>query len=281
MDMSDRGAGRIEPAEKKPDGRGIKGNGIVWEDGKRRNGSICGLFSRIAPVYDGLNRLLSLGRDRYWRKALTALAEPPPAARILDICTGTADLAIALARSQRSARITGVDFSAPMLRLGEKKIGRNQLREQIRLQHADAHDLPFQEGAFDLVSVSFGLRNLADVQRGLSEMSRVLKTGGRIVVLEFAPPTNSLWGRVYGWYLANVVPILGGMISGFPKAYRHLHSSIVRFKTQKQMIAMIEDAGLADCNARALSGGIAWLYTATKKDTAREIVAPPQPCSSG
>lgn len=240
-----------------------------------------GLFSQIAPVYDGLNRALSLGRDRCWRKAVAALADPPPGAQILDICTGTADQAIALAHSRRSARITAVDLSVPMLRLGEKKIRRKRLRERIVLRRADAHDLPFQDGTFDLVSVSFGLRNLADARRGLSEMRRVLKTGGRIVILEFAPPGNSLRGRVYRWYLASVVPILGGLISGFPEAYRYLHSSVVHFKTEQQVIAMIEEAGLSDCRARALSGGIVSLYTARKRTTAGETPAPSSSCAGG
>jgi demethylmenaquinone methyltransferase/2-methoxy-6-polyprenyl-1,4-benzoquinol methylase len=221
------------------------------------------LFSRIAPYYDGLNHLFSLCTDSYWR---SVLARRAVGKRILDVCTGTGDTAIALARGRAGAEIIGLDFSAAMLRIGERKLARRGLASRVRLVDGDALSLPFADNSFDSVSIAFGLRNLPDRRRGLAEMSRVLKPGGKLLVLEFAPPTRSMWGLAFRWYLRWIIPALGELVSRARGAYRYLFSSVVAFHTPEEMVAMLEGAELVDLNYRPLSGGITSLYSGRKPD---------------
>lgn len=164
------------------------------------------MFSAIAPRYDFLNRLLSAGYDRAWRRQAVAATALPREGILLDVCTGTADLALEAARQFPDARIVGVDFSRPMIALGAAKIGGARLTDRVRLEVAQAEALPFADGSFDAVTVAFGLRNLPDRLPGLREMCRVLRPGGRAVILEFTTPPGALLRRAYLWYFHRVSP---------------------------------------------------------------------------
>jgi demethylmenaquinone methyltransferase/2-methoxy-6-polyprenyl-1,4-benzoquinol methylase len=219
------------------------------------------LFTRIAPFYDGLNHLFSLGTDNHWR---TVLARRAAGGRFLDVCTGTADTAIALARARGAAEIIGLDFSQAMLRLGARKLARLGLSHRVRLVEGDALSLPFADGSFDAVSIAFGLRNLPDRRRGIAEMSRVLRPGGKLLVLEFAPPARSFLGRAYRWYLRRIIPALGELIAGARGAYRYLFTSIAAFHTPDELVNLMKDADLIDVKNKPLSGGITSLTSGRK-----------------
>jgi demethylmenaquinone methyltransferase/2-methoxy-6-polyprenyl-1,4-benzoquinol methylase len=250
--------------------------------------NVAQLFSGIARAYDFLNHLFSLNQDRRWRRRLAAQAvpvpqasdasggapvsrapgaagaEPPHTARVLDLCTGTADLAIELARRLPSAVITGLDFSPAMLEIGREKVRRRKLQQRIRLRHGDVLRLPFEDGSFDLAAMAFGLRNLEAREEGLREACRVLRGGGRLLLLEFAPPADSVPGKLFRWYLRTVIPLIGGWVSGSTSAYRYLFSSIVTFLKPERIEELLAEAGFISFHAIPLSGGIAYLYRAEK-----------------
>lgn len=225
-----------------------------------RNVDVQSLFCRVAHAYDFLNHLFSLHIDRHWRAVLVRAAKLRSSDRVLDLCTGTADLAIGLARRLERGHVTGVDFSPRMLERGRRKIARRRLEERITLVRADAQRLPFPDRRFDAVGIAFGLRNLADRRLGLREMVRVLRPGGRLLVLEFSPPPAGWLGRLYAWYLGRFMPAVGGAVSGSEPTYRYLYSSIVEFLTPPQVRALMEEAGLAEVASRRLAGGIAYLH---------------------
>ena len=223
------------------------------------------LFERVAPVYDRLNHLFSLGIDRSWRRTLVEQARLTDGARALDVCAGTADVTIALARRWPEASLTGLDFSAGMLARAREKLARVGLEARIRLIQGDALDLPFADGRFDCAAVAFGLRNLGDRQRGLAEMARVLRGGGRLLVLEFLPPGRTPAGRLYRLYLGRLLTWAGGVLSGSPETYLHLFTSIDSFPPPGEVLGMLQAAGLQRLEFRPLSGGIAGLFQGVKK----------------
>lgn len=222
------------------------------------------MFEEIANRYDLLNHVLSLNIDRLWRRDLVRAAGVGPASSVLDACTGTADVAIGFARAAGAASVVGVDRSGEMLRIGRRKLERHRLDGRVELLECDVLDMPFEDGRFDAVTIAFGLRNLPDYARGVAEMVRVLKPGGRLLILEFCPPTKGLSLVGYKFYLRNVVPLIGGMVSGSRSAYRYLSSSIDEFLTRAQIIDLMTDARLDDIVARKLTGGIAYLYRGVK-----------------
>ena len=223
-------------------------------------GAITTMFDRIARSYGRLNRLFSLGADNRWRRILVGLARAVPPGRVLDVCTGTADLPLVFARAGAARAIVGVDLSEGMLAVGRRKIEREGAGDRIRLERGDALELPFDDGSFDVVSNAFGLRNLPDRARGIAEMARVLRPGGRLLVLEFAPPRPGPAGRLFHRYLSSLVPFVGGLVSRQPRAYRYLRDSIVAFLEPGKVVALLREAGLVDVRALPLTGGIAFLY---------------------
>ncbi len=223
--------------------------------------NVAELFTGIAPSYDRLNHLLSLNLDRRWRRALVARARLPERPVVLDACTGTADLAIELALRVPGASITGIDFSEGMLELGRRKAASLPLRADLTLAQGDVMGLPFADGSFDLVTVGFGLRNLPERERGLAEMRRLLRPGGQLLILEFAPPAPGLLGALFRLYLAGIVPWIGGRVSGSKPAYRYLFTSIVAFPPPGRVQEMMRSAGLVAVEAFALSGGLVYLYS--------------------
>lgn len=222
------------------------------------------MFSAIAPRYDLLNRLLSAGRDRFWRREAIRVTALPRGGRLLDICTGTADMALEAARQFPDARIVGVDFSRPMIALGIVKVGRWGLAERVSLRVAPAEALPFPDGSFDAAAVAFGLRNLPDRQRGLCEMRRVLRPGGRAVILEFTTPPSAVFRGVYLWYFHRVLPWIGRIVSGHPTAYSYLPASVADFPDPEGLSAWMREAGFGAVSFRLLTAGIVAIHVGVK-----------------
>jgi demethylmenaquinone methyltransferase/2-methoxy-6-polyprenyl-1,4-benzoquinol methylase len=233
----------------------------LTEDGAR----IARMFSAIAPRYDLLNWLLSAGRDRVWRCEAIRAARLSGQARLLDICAGTADMALEAARQCPEARIVGVDFSAPMVELGRRKATEALVQDRVHLAVALAETLPFVDVLFDAATMAFGLRNVPDRRRALSEMCRVLKPEGRAVVLEFTIPPGRLFRAVYLWYFHRVLPVIGGLISGHPSAYAYLPASVAEFPTPSELGGWMEEAGFRAVEYRLLTGGIVAIHVGVKR----------------
>jgi demethylmenaquinone methyltransferase/2-methoxy-6-polyprenyl-1,4-benzoquinol methylase len=216
------------------------------------------MFARVARRYDRANHLLSLGADIHWRRQAVAVAAVQKGERVLDVCAGTGDLTLALARA--GARAIGADFCRPMLELAVRK---SAAGNGTRFVAADTLRLPFGSGVFDLVTVAFGVRNLADPEAGLREMARVLRPGGRMVVLEFCRPRVPLLGPLYMFYFRHLLPRLGSWISGDRQgAYRYLNKSVLAFPEREQFIALMERAGLHAPGFKLLTGGVVAIYSA-------------------
>lgn len=223
------------------------------------------MFGGIAPRYDLLNRLLSLARDRYWRREAVAQAQLPSGGVALDVCTGTADMALELAEQFPSARaIIGVDFCPPMIRIAAEKVARKGLTNRIRLQVGSALALPFGADTFDAVTVAFGIRNLVDRKCGLAELCRVLHPGGVGIVLEFATPQGPLFGWLYRLYFHRGLPWLGGLISGDSQAYKYLPASVSAFPAPQELSRMMEEVGFHNVHFRTMTGGIVTLHVGRK-----------------
>lgn len=216
------------------------------------------MFGAIAGRYDRLNHLLSFGIDRRWRAEAVREALAARPRRILDVATGTGDLALAIKARAPQAEVVGLDFAEPMLELARQKAARHEL--EIELVRGDAQALPFADGSFDAVTVAYGLRNFADRRLGLREMHRVLRPGGRLVVLEFPPPPKSLFGRAFRIYLLNVIPALAGRLSGQPEAYRYLGRSVLDFPAPEALAAMMRAVGFCRVGARLQTFGASALH---------------------
>lgn len=233
--------------------------------GGRDGDAIRRMFGGIAPRYDLLNRLLSLARDRYWRREAVAQAQIPSGGVALDVCTGTADMALELAKQFPSARaIVGVDFCQPMIRIAAEKVARKGLTDRIRLQVGSALALPFCADTFDAVTVAFGIRNLVDRRCGLAELCRVLHPGGVGIVLEFATPQGPLFRWLYRLYFRRGLPWLGGLISGDPQAYRYLPASVFAFPAPQELSRIMEEVGFHNVHFRTMTGGIVTLHVGKK-----------------
>jgi len=222
------------------------------------------MFSRIAGRYDLLNRLLSFGLDAHWRKVTLKLLAPEPAWTVLDLCTGTADLAVAAVR-QGGQRVAGVDLSLTMLRLGRKKIRRLGDGQRVYLLNGDVEDLPFPDRTFEGITIGFGVRNVVDVERGLREMVRVLKDGGRIAILEFSRPRMPIFRHLYFFYLQRILPYVGGLISGEWEAYRYLQRTVLAFPDGERFMEMMRKAGFVSVEEKRLTFGVVTVYTGRKR----------------
>lgn len=221
------------------------------------------MFDRVAPRYDLLNRVLSLGIDRYWRtRAVRLLADEQPA-RVLDVATGTADLAIQAERLLHPREIVGIDLSAEMLQYGRRKLDRIGLSPRISLVQGDAEDLPFPDDTFDAALVAFGVRNFEDLGAGLRGIQRVLRPGGRLVVLEFSRPRRFPIKQLYAWYSRHVLPRIGGALSPEQSAYEYLPSSVAAFPDGSDFLNRMGDSGYTDLLWEPLTFGIASLYRGT------------------
>ena len=222
------------------------------------------MFSAIAPRYDLLNRLLSAGRDRVWRREAIRATGLPSGGRLLDVCTGTADMALEAARQFPAATIAGVDFSAPMIALGRRKVAGAHVADRVHLSVAPAEALPFCDQAFDGATVAFGLRNVPERRQALAEIHRILRPVGRAVILEFTTPPGRLFRSIYLWYFHRVLPAVGGFVSGHPSAYAYLPASVSDFPPPKELATWMTEAGFRDVSYRLLTGGIVAIHVGIK-----------------
>ncbi len=225
---------------------------------------VAGMFDGIAPRYDLLNHLLSLGIDRGWRRKAIRTLDVVEPKQILDIATGTGDLAIAASRRFPAAQITGADISAGMLEIGRKKLASLGLSARITLRQADSEKLPFADGEFDAVTCAYGVRNFEHLEAGLRDMQRVLRPGGRLAVLEFSRPKAFPFAQLYRFYFRAILPLVGRMVSKHSKAYTYLPASVAAFPEGKAFLEILSRCGFREVKAQPLTFGVTTLYVATK-----------------
>ncbi len=225
------------------------------------------MFSSIAPRYDVTNVVLSLGVDRLWRRVAVRESGAAPGDRVLDCATGTGDLALALRRAvEPGGTVVGMDFCAAMLEPAREKARRAGL-EDVRFEVADALALPYPARAFDIATIAFGIRNVDDPVRCLKEMSRVVRPGGRVVVLEFGQPRGA-WGALYRVYSRWLMPAVGGLLTGNRSAYAYLPRTAATFPAGERFLALMDEADtFSACRAQALTGGIAFVYLGVVRPT--------------
>lgn len=230
-----------------------------------KKANVTSMFDSIAPSYDFLNHFLSFGTDRIWRKkAIRIISESYKNPRILDVAAGTADLSIAAIKLDPE-HITGIDISVKMLEIGREKISRKRLDDRIELIQGDSEKIPFANDHFDVAMVAFGVRNFADPLKGLSEMTRVVRRGGMVMVLEFSKPVKSPVRQLYIFYFLNVLPNIGRLFSKNKKAYSYLPESVMQFPDNEQFIELMMKAGLSSVRQEKLTWGVASIYTGLKQ----------------
>jgi demethylmenaquinone methyltransferase/2-methoxy-6-polyprenyl-1,4-benzoquinol methylase len=224
------------------------------------------MFSDIAGRYDLLNHLLSANQDKRWRRRAIRLLSPRRGERILDLCCGTGDLAIECRRQQPRCDIVGADFALPMLQLARDKAPAGSVGQgSVRFIGGDALHLAFADGTFDAAMVAFGARNFEETRRGLSEMHRVLKPDGRVLILEFMRPTAPLLRYGFGLFFQHALPRVGRAISGHSAAYRYLPASVDDFYTRRKFEGLLRSVGFANVRSFDYSGGIATSFIGTRR----------------
>jgi demethylmenaquinone methyltransferase/2-methoxy-6-polyprenyl-1,4-benzoquinol methylase len=231
-----------------------------YETGESKKQQVATMFNNVAGTYDFLNHFFSVGIDKLWRRKLVNLIGINQPKFILDVATGTADLAIAETRLQPD-KIIGVDISEKMLDVGREKIKKYP---NIELQTGDSENLQFPENTFDAVSVSFGVRNFENVPAGLSEMRRVLKPNGKVFILEFSKPSNWLVQKLYYFYFCNVLPFVGKLISKDARAYTYLPESVRLFPDGQKFVELLQQAGYKNIECKPLTFGISTIYIGEK-----------------
>ena len=225
---------------------------------------IAAMFDRISPKYDALNHLLSFNIDKVWRRETAKAVAKHHPKTILDLATGTADLAIALAKYNSQAHIIGMDISEKMLEIGKGKVAKKSLEDQIELHIGDAAVLPFEDNHFDAVTIAFGVRNFEDLRKGLFEISRVLKPNGQAVILEFSMPEMFPIKQVYRFYFKRLLPKIGRIVSKDASAYIYLPLSVECFPKPKDFLEILTRHGLKEGQMKTMTWGITTLYTAVK-----------------
>jgi demethylmenaquinone methyltransferase / 2-methoxy-6-polyprenyl-1,4-benzoquinol methylase len=233
------------------------------------------MFSKIAPRYDFLNKLLSLGIDRRWRKSASRRIKSRQGGRILDIATGTGDMAMEAARAtEGSVKIIGVDFCAAMVEIGRTKLTTSDLSSRIALGVASCEALPFHNDTFDSATIAFGIRNVVDRNLGLREILRTLLPGGRIVILEFSNPKSRLFKTVYHFYFRRLLPAIGGIFSD-SRAYRYLPDSVLEFPDQGTFKMLMVEAGFEKVSHTDYTFGIVTCYVGEKPISSSSHTPPP------
>lgn len=220
------------------------------------------MFDAIAERYDLLNHVLSAGIDRRWRARAIRALSLTGRERVLDLCTGTADLAIAAIDARPpAARVVGIDFAGEMLRVGQAKIRHGRHEDRIALVHGDATRIPLDDGAVDAITIGFGIRNVESTAAACAEMRRVLTPGGRIAILEFAIPATPGVRALYLWYFNHILPCIGRLISRHDAAYGYLPASVGAFASPDELVTILRHHGFVDVSAARLTFGIVFLYT--------------------
>lgn len=222
------------------------------------------MFDNIAPTYDRLNHIFSLSIDKLWRRRVVRIVRRLKPSRILDLATGTGDLAIKMAKRIPQAHIMGVDLSENMLAVAAEKVRRQGLDDHIVLYQGDAEQLDLSDGVVDVVTVAFGVRNFGDIDQGLAEIWRSLRSGGHLVVLEFSMPRNPLVRKMYGLYSDHFMRPVGSMVSHDNQAYEYLPDSIAEFYAPDEFLEVMRRAGFEDCRRRSQSLGIAQIFIGRK-----------------
>jgi demethylmenaquinone methyltransferase / 2-methoxy-6-polyprenyl-1,4-benzoquinol methylase len=239
------------------------GSGIPQRDSEEFASQVQGMFDRIAGVYDVMNSAMTVGLHHEWRQRAVDRAEVGPGADALDICCGTGDLALELRRRiGPDGRVVGSDFSEPMLELARRKSGEEGL--PVEFGWADALDLPYGDASFDAVTIGFGARNLADLDKALAEMARVLRPGGRVVILEITRPQREPLATFYSLWFDRLVPLIGNF-AGDPEAYSYLPNSVRTFPEPRELAARIDAAGFEQIRWLLLAGGIIAIHSGIKK----------------
>ncbi|MBR5030811.1 MAG: bifunctional demethylmenaquinone methyltransferase/2-methoxy-6-polyprenyl-1,4-benzoquinol methylase UbiE [Muribaculaceae bacterium] len=219
------------------------------------------MFDSIAPAYDFMNRAMTLGIDRWWRRVAVKMVKRTAPRRILDVATGTGDFAIDLYRKIQPEKVVGIDLSQGMLDVARQKIERLKLQDVISVQQGDCLALPFQDGEFDAVTVAFGVRNFEHLLQGYKQMSRVLRPGGMLCVIELSTPRNRVVRWFYDIYTLHIIPWIGALKSHDRSAYRYLPKSIAAVPQGDDMLAIMREAGFADCQVKRLTFGTCSIYT--------------------
>lgn len=221
------------------------------------------MFDNISGKYDLLNRILSMGIDVSWRKKVVKSVKKEKPKSILDIATGTGDLAIAMAKAT-DAKITGFDLSAGMLEVGKVKVKDENLQDQIEMIQGDAENMPFEDNSFDVITVSFGVRNFENLEKGLNEIYRVLKPGGKFIILEFSQPESFPMKQLYGFYSRSILPRIGKKISKDQSAYTYLPDSVQAFPYGNEMKKILKKSNFVNPYDKKLTFGIASIYESKK-----------------
>jgi demethylmenaquinone methyltransferase/2-methoxy-6-polyprenyl-1,4-benzoquinol methylase len=225
---------------------------------------IAGMFDAIAPRYDLLNHLLSAGLDRRWRLRAIEELRLGPGARVLDLCTGTADLAVAAVQQGRAGSVLGIDFAGRMLELADRKIRTLGFMRSIRLVRADATRIPLSDSCCDAATIGFGIRNIVDPQRALAEIARVLRPTGRLAILEFGEPRLPGIRTLYSWYFRYLLPLVGRFVSKHQSAYSYLPASVRTFPSPAEFADTLAATGFSQVRAVPLTFGIVYLYVAER-----------------
>jgi len=225
------------------------------------------MFGEISGRYDFLNHFLSGGTDIYWRWRTVRMVPPTGDAPVLDVCTGTGDLAFAWYKRAKGAKVVGTDFTYKMLEIANDKRDRklkSTRHKDVTFLEADTQQLPFESDTFQIVSVAFGLRNVSNTEAGIREMARVCRPGGKVVVLEFSVPTNKVFGGIYAWYFRNILPKIGQILArNSQAAYNYLPASVSEFPHGQALADIMEECGLEDVRFKPLTFGIATVYFGT------------------
>lgn len=223
------------------------------------------MFDSIAGDYDALNHILSLDVDKIWRKkALKQIVDAPAPVQVLDLACGTGDFSIAIAKALTGGHVTGVDLSEGMLAVMREKVDKAELNGMISIEEGDGENLRFPDNTFDRVTIAFGIRNFEDRPKGLREMLRVLKPGGRLVILELSRPENKVIRWFYDLYFLHILPKIGGKVSGDKAAYAYLPASVAAFPGKKEFTATMREAGFRTVTHKAFTLGVCRMYTGEK-----------------
>ncbi len=243
-------------------------NVTPYGNGMHKTEQVREMFDSIAPAYDFMNRAMTLGIDRWWRRVAIKRLKASHPGHILDVATGTGDFAILLHKKLKAPDITGIDLSQGMLDVARRKVVERGLDQVISFEQGDCLDMRFADNSFDAVTVAFGVRNFEHLDRGYREMARVLRPGGMLCVLELSTPTNRLVRWFYDIYTLHIIPWMGSLKSGDGSAYRYLPQSIAAVPQGEAMLALMRQAGLQQCRFTPLTLGVCTIYTAVKPTTA-------------